>query len=204
MTFISTVPVDEAAGDVQAMYAQSERDLGYVSNFCKAFSHRPGVFAAWRGLLGSIRPALDPRRYELVTLAAARALRSSYCALAHGAVLRKQFYSAAQLSAIAEDPATGDLAPGEVAMMNFAGKIASDASSITQGDVQALRDHGFTDTEVFDIAAAAAARCFFSKLLDALGAEPDAAYLRMEEDLRKRLTVGRAIGSGAEEHASGE
>jgi uncharacterized peroxidase-related enzyme len=199
MAFISTVPVDEAAGEVKAMYEQSQRDLGYVSNFSKAFSHRPGVFAAWRGLLGSIRPSLDPRRYELVTLAAARALHSSYCALAHGAILRKQFYSTVQLSAIADDPALTDLAPGEIAMMSFADKVARDASSIAQSDVQALRDHGFTDTEIFDIAAAAAARCFFSKLLDALGAEADAAYLGMEEDLRQRLTVGRPISRGRDE-----
>jgi hypothetical protein len=72
MAFIDTVPIDQAAGDVKAMYAQSERDLGYVPNFCKVFSHRPEVMSAWRGLLGSIRPSLDPRRYELVTLAAAR------------------------------------------------------------------------------------------------------------------------------------
>jgi hypothetical protein len=68
--------------------------------------------------------------------------------------------------------------------------------------VQALRDQGFTDTEIFDVAAAAAARCFFSKLLDALGAEPDAAFLQMEEDLRRRLTVGRAISSTADERAT--
>jgi uncharacterized peroxidase-related enzyme len=200
MAFISTVPVDQAAGEVKAMYEQSERDLGYVSNFAKVFSHRPAVFAAWRGLLGTIRPSLDPRRYELITLAAARALQSSYCALAHGAVLRKQFYSTVQLSAIADDPAATDLAPGEIAMMRFAEKISRDASSITQDDVQALRDHGFTDTEIFDIAAAAAARCFFSKLLDALGAEADAAYLGMEEDLRQRLTVGRAISRVPDQH----
>ena len=47
--------------------------------------------------------------------------------------------------------------------------------------MQGLRDHGFTDAEIFDIAAAAAARCFFSKLLDALGAEADGAYDFLED-----------------------
>src|SRR5262245_39317165 len=111
MAFINTVPVEQASGDVQALYAQTQRDLGYVSNFSKVFSLRPQVFAAWRGLLGSIRPSLDQRRYELITLAAARALQSSYCMLAHGAVLRKQFYSASQLEAIARDYTATDLAP---------------------------------------------------------------------------------------------
>lgn len=75
-------------------------------------------------------------------------------------------------------------ATGEVrAMMAFAERVAKDASSITARDVEGLRAHGFTDAEIFDIAA----RCFFSKLLDALGAEPDSAYLELEDGLRRRL-----------------
>ena len=203
MAFISTIPVDEATDNVQAMYAQSQRDLGYVSNFAKVFSHRPHVMGAWRGLLASIRGAMDPRRYELVTLAAARAVRSSYCMLAHGSRLREQHYSADQLQAIASDFTTAGLAPDEVAMMRFADKLARDAAAITAADVEALRGHGFTDPEIFDIAAAAAARCFFSKLLDALGAEPDAAYEDLEEELKRRLTPGRPISREGVERLEG-
>ncbi len=86
--------------------------------------------------------------------------------------------------------------------MKFAGQIARDATAITAGNIQALRDEGFTDAEIFDIAATAAARCFFSKLLDALGAEPDTAYLQLDEGLRQQLTVGRAISTEGDEHVS--
>jgi hypothetical protein len=88
-------------------------------------------------------------------------------------------------------------------MMAFAGKVASDASAITRADVQSLRDHGFADAEIFDIAAAAAARCFFSKLLDALGAEADPAYEALEDDLKGRLTPGRPISRQAAERVPG-
>jgi uncharacterized peroxidase-related enzyme len=199
MAFINTIPVDQATDDVQAMYQQSQRELGYVSNFSKAFSHRPHVMAAWRTLVASIRRSVDPRRYELVTLAAARALRSSYCMLAHGLVLRQQFYSSAQLQAIADDCTVAELAPADIAMMQFAERIVRDATAITAADVQTLRAHGFTDPEIFDIAATAAARCFFSKLLDALGAEPDARYAQLEADLRQTLVVGRAISATGDE-----
>ena len=84
-------------------------------------------------------------------------------------------------------------------MMAFAERVARDASLNAEADVQALRDHGFTDEAIFDISAAAVARCFFSKLLDALGAEPDAAYLQLEEALQQQLTVGRAISHQATE-----
>ena len=201
MAFISTVPIDQAAGDVQAMYVQSQRDLGYVSNFAKVFSHRPHVMTAWRGLLASIRGSQDPRRYELATLAAARAMRSSYCMLAHGTRLHQQFYSSNQLQVIARDFAASDLSPADIAMMTFAEKIVRDAAAVTAADIQTLREHGFTDPDIFDIAAAAAARCFFSKLLDALGAEPDASYAQMEAGLRQALVVGRPISSTKDEQA---
>jgi uncharacterized peroxidase-related enzyme len=200
MAFIRTIPVEEAAGDVRAMYERTQAALGYVPNYAKAFSHRPDVMTGWSGLLASIRGHLDARRYELVTLAAARALRSSYCMLAHGSVLLGKFYSADQMTAIAADPTTAELAPADVAMMAFAEKVARDASAITEADVRALREHGLTDAEVFDIAATAAARCFFSKLLDALGAEPDAAYDGLDDGLKRRLTPGRPISRNAAEH----
>src|SRR5918994_51392 len=203
MAFVDTIPVEQAAGDVRAMYERTQAALGYVPNYAKIFSHRPEVMAACSGLLASIRGHLDTRRYELVTLAAARALRSSYCMLAHGSVLLQKFYSTEQMAAIAGDPATAELAPADVAMMAFAEKLARDASTITEADVRALREHGLTDPEIFDIAATAAARCFFSKLLDALGAEPDAAYDDLDDGLKRRLTPGRPISRDAAEAVPG-
>jgi uncharacterized peroxidase-related enzyme len=193
VAFVSTVPVDRADGDVRAMYERIEAAVGYVPNYAKLFSHRPQVMATWSAFLGSIRGNLDPRRYELVTLAAARALQCSYCMLAHGAVLRRDFYSAEQLTEITRDPAASDLTPAEVAMMAFVDKLTRDATAITRADVQGLLDRGFTDAEIFDITAAASARCFFSKLLDALGAEADGAYDFLEDPLKQLLTPGRPM-----------
>jgi uncharacterized peroxidase-related enzyme len=153
--------------------------------------------ATWSAFLASIRGNMDPRRYELVTLAAARALQCSYCMLAHGAVLRRDFYSAEELTEITRDPATSDLSPAEAAMMVFVDKLTRDATAITPADVQGLRDRGFSDAEIFDIVAAAGARCFFSKLLDALGAEADGAYDFLEDPLKEILTPGRPMSHGA-------
>jgi uncharacterized peroxidase-related enzyme len=199
MAFIRTIPLDEATGEVREMYERGQARFGYVPNHTKLFSHRPRVWAGWEALLGSIRSGMDPRRYELVTLAAARALRSSYCALAHGLILRERFYSPEQLTAIAADHTAAGLTPADAAIMSFAEKVARDADAVTPADVEALRGHGLADAEIFDVAAAAAARCFFSKVVDALGAEPDAAYAGVEDELRRRLTVGRAISASAVE-----
>jgi uncharacterized peroxidase-related enzyme len=204
MAFISTVPVDAASAEVRRIYEENEANSGYVPNYVKLFSHRPQVFAAWGILSGSVRGNLDLRHYELVTLAAARALRSTYCMCAHSKVLLQNGFAPAQLAAVVEDFTNADLPPVEVAIMRFSEKVVRDATSITADDVQTLRDHGLTDTEIFDVASAAAMRCFFSKLLDALGAEPDAAYLSLDETLRNRLTVGRQISTEEVEHLMNE
>lgn len=201
MAFISVIPEDQAPTDVKQMYDKNLETYGYIPNYAKVFSHRPQVMQAWANLIGSIRSNMDTRRYELVTLAAAHALNSSYCMLAHGSILRKQFYTPEQLTLIAKDFHTAELTPAEVAMMDFAEKIVRDASKITQAEIEALKKHGFSDAEIFDITTTATARCFFSKTLDALGAEPDEIYLTLERELRQTLTVGRPLADKSENEA---
>ena len=67
---------------------------------------------------------------------------------------------------------------------------------VTQEDIDAAAPLGLSDGEIVDVVLAAAARCFFSKVLDALGARPDARYAELEPGIREALTVGHAIASG--------
>lgn len=193
MTFIETVPEGDASGELTQMYETDRAIFGHVPNLTTAFSHRPDVYAAWRQLNAAIKANMDLRRYELATVAAARQLRSSYCTLAHGSVLMDRFVGSDQLAAIVSDHRAADLAPVEVAVMDLAEKVAKDATTVTQADVDALRAHGLSDAEVFDVIAAAAARSFFSKVLDGVGAQPDAKYAELDAPLRETLTVGRPI-----------
>jgi hypothetical protein len=68
-----------------------------------------------------------------------------------------------------------------------------DATSITEADVEELRAHGLSDGEIFDVVLAATIRCFFSKTLDALGAQPDREFAQLDPAFREPLTVGRPI-----------
>jgi uncharacterized peroxidase-related enzyme len=193
VTFIETVPESQATGTVADMYERDREAYGELPNFTRAFSPRPDVYAAWRQLNGAIRANMDLRRYELATLAAARRLRSSYCTLAHGSVLMDKFLDPDTVRALVDDHRTADLDPGDRAVMELADKIAHDATSVTQADIDRLRILGLADGDILDVVLAAAARCFFSKTLDALGAEPDAKYSALEPGLRNTLTVGRPI-----------
>jgi uncharacterized peroxidase-related enzyme len=194
MTGASLPPAQSPKGALVA-YIESidDIDAGPQRNMRSVFAHRPAVYAAWRQLLGAITAEMDERRYELVTLAAAGSLRSSYCALAHGSVLLERHVSEAELLILALDPDSAPLTPVESAAMRFARKVVEDATSVAAEDVAELRELGLSDAEIFDIAAAAAVRCFFSKTLDALGVQPDPEYAELSPELRKALVTGRPI-----------
>jgi uncharacterized peroxidase-related enzyme len=195
MAFTKTVPESEAAGAVAEMYATDREVFGDLPNFTRAFSLRPDVYAAWRSLNGAIKSNMDLRRYELATLAAARHLRSSYCMLAHGSILMKQFMEPGEVRALADDFAAAELDPLDLAIMELADKVARDATSVTEEDLARLRSLGLADAEIMDVVLAAAARCFFSKTLDALGVQPDAKFAALDDDVRDALVLGRPIAA---------
>jgi uncharacterized peroxidase-related enzyme len=168
-------------------------ETGETPNYEAAYAHRPEIYRAWQQLNGAIKESMDLRLYELATVAAAHRIRSSYCMLAHGGVLARDFYEPDQVRAIAVDHRSAGLDPAEVAVMDLAEKVAGDATSVTADDVQRLRDLGLDDGQIVSVVCAAAARCFFSKSLDGLGLQPDPAYASLEPELREVLVVGRPI-----------
>ena len=92
---------DESSSvEAAAAFERDRAALGYVANYTRTLARRPAVLKAWRGLNAAVKASMDPRRYELATLAAARRLRSSYCCLAHGAVLVDQFDAAPEVRAL--------------------------------------------------------------------------------------------------------
>jgi uncharacterized peroxidase-related enzyme len=195
MAFIEFAPDRNADEEAAKLFAEDRETFGYVANQTRLFARRPAVSAAWEQLKDAIKANMDLRRYELATLAATRRLRSRYCALAHGKVLRDQFYDAATVAGIVSDHHHAGLAPVDVAVMDFADLVVIDAAAITAADVDILRAHGLSDNEILDVALAAAVRCFFSKVLDAMGVEPDEAYRTMlEPELHQALAGVRTAG----------
>lgn len=111
--------------------------------------------------------------------------------LAHGALLRKNFFTAAELAAIVKDFRNAGLSPEEVVLMSFAQKVTTQANRVSESDMDELRGYGLSDEEILDVVLATTMRNFFSKTLDSLGARPDEAYLELEPELIKVLTIGR-------------
>ena len=193
MPYLQTVPPEEAAGEVKAMYDKDLTAQGYVANYTRAFSLRPEVMPGWLALKDAITSGMDPRLYELATVAVATAIRSSYCSLVHGRILATSYYPPGAVVGIAADDTGDGLDAADEAVVRFARKVAEEADKIGQEDIDELRGLGFSDTDTFNIILAAAVRCFFSKVLDATGTLPDAALRDIADPLRSALTVGRDI-----------
>jgi uncharacterized peroxidase-related enzyme len=184
---------DVISDETARIYESDRARVGYVPNYAKAFAGRPDVYSAWRGLNGAIKSNMPPRTYELATLAAATRLRSSYCALAHGEILANDIMGVPAVEAIMRDPTGGDVPDLDREIMALADRVAQAPSEISEADLQPLRELGLADADIFDVILAAAARCFFSSVLEASGTEPDAEFSSLDPALRKALTVGRPI-----------
>jgi uncharacterized peroxidase-related enzyme len=190
MTILNTPAEDEVTGLAAEMYADDLASIGYVPSHTRAMAINPEAEHAFVELIRTIAPSLGMRRYELVTLAAAGAIGSVSCVLAHGQKALG-YLDADELLRVARDFRNAGLPAAEVAMMEYAAKLSRDSASMTEQDAAVLRDHGFTDREIVDIALAAAARNFYSRTLHALGVEPDVPR-RIEPALKDALLAGIA------------
>ena len=191
MSYIKTVPDEQAEGLVKELYAAARETFGYVPNHAKLFSLRPEVYQAWNKMLSGFRSHMRLRRYELITFATSLELECTYCSLAHAAVLKKNFFTAEQLIAIAKDFRTAGLSEEEEALMSLAQKITRHAGDVSEEDMQTLRGFGLKDEEILDVVLTITARNFFSKTLEALDARPDDKYLELEPELIQALAIGR-------------
>jgi uncharacterized peroxidase-related enzyme len=161
--------VDEAEGHVADMYAEDLHDTGVVFGYTQAMALNPEAHEAFLALIGAIVPSIGVRTYEIATLGAARGIRSAHCLLAHGRkALRAGVFDEDQLERVAVDYESAGLDPADLAVMRFAEKLSTDAAGMTDADSQSLRDHGFSDRQIVDIALAAAARNYFSRAIQAL------------------------------------
>lgn len=194
--FVSTIPESAATGPVADYYQQQREAWGFLPNYAVLFSHHPDVAQAWNALQGVLRGAVDRRLFELATVAAARALRSTYCTAAHSTFLRSICGDEVVLRSIAADPTGAGLEPRDRAVFEFAGKVAVDACRILRSDVDRLRALGYDDRDITGIVLAVAGRCFFTTVLDGLGSQLDREIAaKLSPELLESMVVGRPVAT---------
>lgn len=131
----------------------------YVPRVTQAFLQRPEGYQAWRRHSTGTQAAVDRRHRKLATVSAAAAARA----------MRRPSDGQRRLTLLNRrhpDPEIANLDTLDLAVVLFAAKVASSADRITEADIASLRSMGLSDGQVFDIALAAAASCFFADAAD--------------------------------------
>ena len=194
-SFLQEPPV---SADVQALFDEDLADGGYVWNVSRLWAHQPGTVSQLFELMSAaFRPSgLSFRQRGILVTAAASALGDSYCALAWGGKLGE-----ASDAALAAGILTGSddgLTAQEQAITAWARKVVRDPNATTPADIQALRDTGLEDGQIFAITAFVALRLAFSTINDALGAQPDAQLAQsLPPEVREAVTYGRPVAEAS-------
>ncbi len=192
--FLKTVGLDEATGEVAEIYAKEIASMGLLMEATRCWTTRPEVLPLFEHFSEGVKAnfSLGTRGWRLITFIAAKQVPSTYCTHVYARTLAREL-GKDQVLAIQRDFRNAGLGAKDVAMLAYAEQVARDASKITQGHIDALREVGFSDVEISDIALCASIRSFVSRFFDATGATPEPEFLDEDPEFREAMTVGKAI-----------
>src|SRR3954462_5304391 len=173
------LPPASLSEPMQAFFAKCEAKIGFVPNVLRAYAHdnaKLEAFAAFYNDLMLAPSGLSKLEREMIAVAVSSLNRCYYCLTAHGAAVR-------QLSG---DPVLGELmvmnyraaqlAPRHRAMLDFAVKLTETPHLIEEHDREALRQAGFGEREIWDIAAVASFFNMSNRMASAVDMRPNAEY----------------------------
>jgi uncharacterized peroxidase-related enzyme len=183
--------------EAERLFDDDARGVGYVTNVSRLWAYLPTTLEGLSDLMGQATRAgsLTFRQRAVLVTAAASTLGDSYCSLAWGKKLAEAAGSDVA-AAVLRGEGEG-LDRTERALAQWARQVATDPNAIAADDVQALRDSGFDDAQIFAITTFVAFRLAFSIVNDALGAQPDHQLgASTPEPVRSAVTFGRPVGAG--------
>jgi len=173
------LPGAELTPAMQAYFDKCTEKLGFVPNVLKAYAfHMPKLeaFVAMYNDLMLAPSGLSKLEREMIAVAVSSHNRCYYCLVAHGAAVRS----------LADDPVLGELMvmnyraarldPRQRAMLDFAVKLTAQPAEIEEADRNALREAGFTDRDIWDIAAVAGFFNMSNRIASATDMRPNPAY----------------------------
>jgi uncharacterized peroxidase-related enzyme len=142
--------------DIAARIRAVQDKAGFVPNIFLALAHRPDEFRAFFAYHDALmeRPGnLTKAEREMIVVATSAANQCQYCVVAHGAILRIRAKNPLIADQIATNYRKADITPRQRTMLDFALKVSARAQEVEDADYAALHAQGFTDDDIWDIAA---------------------------------------------------
>ena len=159
---ISRYPVPEIKDmpeDIRERVLAVQEKSGFVPNVFLALAHRPDefrAFFAYHDALMEKPGGLAKADREMIVVATSGVNDCQYCVVAHGAILRIRAKNPLLADQVAINHRKADVTPRQRVMLDFAIKVTEDSKSIGEADFEALRAHGFSDEDIWDIAGISA------------------------------------------------
>ena len=181
---ISRYPVpdiNDLPEDLKNFIVAMNDKTGFVPNVFLALAHRPDelrAFMAYHDAVMEREGGLSKADREMIVVATSGDNNCQYCVVAHGAILRIRAKNPMIADQVAINYRKADITDRETAMLDFALKVSRDSRSINEDDRERLRSHGFSDDDIWDIAAITAFFGMSNRLANFLSMRPnDELYL---------------------------
>ena len=174
--------LDKLPDDIRARILAVQEKSGFVPNVFLTLAYRPDefrAFFAYHDALMEKDGGLTKAEREMIVVATSAANQCQYCVVAHGAILRIRAKSPVIADQIATNYRKADITPRQRAMLDFAMKVSRAAEEVSEADFAALGTLGFSEDDVWDIAAIAAFFALSNRLANVTAMRPNDEFYLM-------------------------
>jgi uncharacterized peroxidase-related enzyme len=168
--------------DIRARILAVQEKTGFVPNVFLTLAYRPEefrAFFAYHDALMEKEGGLTKAEREMIVVATSSANQCHYCVIAHGAVLRIRAKNPLIADQIAVNYRKADITPRQRAMLDFAMKVSAAANTISEEDFAEVARHGFSDDDIWDIAAIAAFFALSNRMANVTAMRPNDEFYMM-------------------------
>lgn len=173
---------EDAPGDVRALWAKPLEKLGFIPNVLRVFALRPRHLVAWWNYYDELMrgdSGLTKAQREMIAVVVSATNRCHYCVVSHSAALRKLTEDPVLVDELATNHKYANVDERERTMLDYAVKLTTASETCTEDDVERLREAGWTDEDVLDIAQVTAMFNFTNRLASGLGWRPNPEYFSL-------------------------
>ncbi|MBY4769655.1 peroxidase-related enzyme [Burkholderia ambifaria] len=179
---VSRFPVpalDDLPDDIRERIAAVQEKSGFIPNVFLTLAHRPDEFRAFMAYHDALmdKPGnLTKAEREMIVVATSAVNQCQYCVIAHGAILRIRAKDPLLADQVATNYRKADITIRQKAMLDFAMKVSQTAHLVGEADFDTLKSHGFTEEDVWDIAAISAFFGMSNRIANVTNMRPNAEF----------------------------
>ena len=178
-TALNLPQVDPLPEDTAAYFALCQEKLGMVPNVLRAYAFDIDKLNAFTAMYNDLMLAdsgLSKLEREMIAVVVSSINKCWYCLVAHGAAVRQLSGDPELGERMVMNYRTADLEPRTRAMLDFAAQLTTASATVSEADRQALRDHGFSDRDIWDIASVAGFFNMTNRVASATDMRPNPEY----------------------------